>query len=134
MLEKIQCIVVSHQGSLGLVQDSKRFSMLSTIVEFDETSTEAAHRILRTVLGNAAQFERITQLNRVSEADDITETTFVLQVAESAVHISHSRGFQWLSPVYRTTLEGMYPKLMGDGVASSYRRAMALPTTKKTRH
>lgn len=134
MLDKIQCIVVSHQGSLGLVQNGKRFSMLSTIVEFDETSTEAAHRILRTVLGNAAQYECITQLNLVSEADDIMETTFVLQVAESAVKTFHPRGLQWLSPAYRTTLERLYPKLMGDGVASSYRRAMALPIIKKTQH
>ena len=63
MLEKIQCIVVSRQGSLGVMQEGKSFSMLNTIVEFDETNTEAAHRILRTVLGNAAEFERITQLN-----------------------------------------------------------------------
>lgn len=131
MLEKIQCIVVSRQGKLGLVQEGKRFGMLRTIVEFDETDTEAAYRILRTVLGNAVDFKRITQLNVVREDEDIMETTFVLEVAESALKAIRVRGFQWLTPSYRETVEAMCPLLLGDGVASTYRRAMALPTPKK---
>lgn len=125
MRENVQCIVVSTQGSLGLVQVGKEFAMLTTVVEFDETPTEAAHRILRTALGNAADFTRIEQMNLLSEAEDIAQYTFVLRVKEVATDITRLGRFQWLSPRYRETLEALHPKLLGEGVASTYRRAMA---------
>lgn len=125
MLEQVQCIVVSAQGSLGLVQIGQGFGMLRTIVEFDELPVESAHRILRVALGNAANFERIEQLNIISEAEDAIEYTFVLRTKESATDVTRLRGFQWLTPRYRETLEALRPELLGQGVSSTYRRAMA---------
>ncbi len=126
MLEQVQCIVISKQGSLGLLQVGKGFSMLRTLVEFDETPTEAAHRILRVALGNAVDFKCIEQLNLLSDAPESVQFTFVLRVDESATNITRARGFQWLNPRYRETLEVRHPKILGDGVASTYRRAMSL--------
>ena len=130
MLEQVQCIVVSTQGSLGLMHEGKQFSMLRTFVEFVETPTEAAHRILRTALGDAVEFNRIEQLNLLSEGNDSSQFTFVLRVKESATGSSCLRGFQWLNPRYRQAVEARQPHLLGQGVASSYRRAMA--TAKKS--
>lgn len=125
MIEKIQCIVVSTNGSLGLLQDGNLFSMLHADVEFVETPAEAAHRMLRQALGHAVDFERFEQLNCLSDSEGSVQFTFVLCVKESATTVSASRGFQWLNSRYREALEARYPQLLGAGVASSYRRALA---------
>ena len=129
MLEQAQCIVISAQGSLGLVLEEKRFSMLRSFVEFGETPAETAYWIARIALGNAVDYHRIQQLNFLQGEDGIDQYTFALHVKESATSISRMRGFQWITPSYREVLEKRYPALLGDGVASTYRRALMVAST-----
>ena len=124
MLEQAQCIVISAQGSLGLVLREQRFCMMQSFVEFGETPVETAYWVARMALGDAVNYHRITQLNFLRGDDGIDQYTFALHVKESATNISRIPGFQWLTPSYRKVVEARCPHLLGDGVASTYRRAL----------
>lgn len=124
MIEKVQCIVVTSQGFLGLMKVEKGFAMMSTPVEFDETPHEAAHRILRATLGRAARFENIVQLNAMGDDDGNMDYTFMLRVIQSATAITLVQGFQWIAPNYRAMAERLFPAMFMDGVASTYRLAL----------
>lgn len=124
MIEKVQCIVVTAQGFLGLMKVEKGFAMVSTPVEFDETPHEAAHRVLRATLGRAARFENIVQLNAMGDDDGIMEYTFMLRVIQSATGITMGKGFQWIAPNYREMAERLFPGMFLAGVASTYRLAL----------
>lgn len=130
MIEHVQCVVVASEGSLGLLRQGNAFAMLNAPVEFDETPTEAMHRTVRRVLGQWVRFENLVELNALFDDDETRMHTFVLHVRAGACHASVPRGFQWLSKSYRQAAEALCPHLLGEGVASTYRRALLAPPRK----
>lgn len=130
MIEHVQCVVVASEGSLGLLRQGNAFAMMNASVEFEETPTEAMYRTARGVLGPWVRFENLVELNALFDDDETRVHTFVLHVRSGACQASVPRGFQWLSNSYRRAAETLYPHLLGDGVASTYRRALLAPPRK----
>ena len=132
MIEHVHCVVVASDGSLGLSRqgNADAFAMLNAPVEFDETPTEAMYRTARRILGPWVRFENLVELNALYDEDETRVYTFALHVRSGACTASVPRGFQWLSREYRQAAEAIHPRMLGVGVASTYRRALLAPPHK----
>lgn len=124
MIERIQCIVVSSLGSVGLCLKGQSWDMLTELVEWDETVHETAYRTFSKVLGFRPKWKSVNCLNTLRDDNPVGyEHIFFVRIPHDAIGLSN-KSLQWLTPSYRTVLETKYPKLLGPGVSSTYRRAL----------
>lgn len=122
--EHIQCIVVSSCGCLGARLTQQKFTMLNTQVEWDETPTEAAFRVVKNELGHYVAFESLQRLHVFNDEQSF-EHIYMAKVPNAFMRKSKP-GFQWLTPAYLRAVEKLTPSLLQPGMMSTYLRAASI--------